>query len=48
MDEKDAKEQSVIRATAGLIGVAVAGCVVNTCKFIFDKPKKVKGGFKVE
>ena len=48
MDERDAKEQSVIRTTAGLMGVAVAGCVVKTCQFIFDKPKKYKGGFKLQ
>jgi len=48
MNEKDIKEQSVIRKSAGLIGIAVAGCVVKTCQFIFDKPKKYKGGFKLE
>ena len=47
MNEKEAKEQSILRTSAGLMGVVVASCVVKTCQFIFQKPEKVKGGFKV-
>ena len=48
MAEQELQEQSVLRKNAGLIGVAVGGCVVRTCQFIFDKPKKYKGGLRVQ
>lgn len=48
MEESDAKEKGVIRTSLGLMGVAVAGCAVKTCQFIFDKPQKVKGGIKIK
>jgi len=48
MNENNATEHGVIRASVGLMGVAVALCAAKTCRCIFDKPDELKRGFKLQ